>query len=256
MTDTKKTPENTDQPEPKTIATELTKLSEEFSRWHKKSRPELYEILAGCFQLALEIKKDDEKAKELEKYLTENSVKPDSRSTVYHKVIRSVVGKNQHSRVHRYGKVLKKAGSASVKPPDLAKWIEDREGIGKISEDNLPETKKSPVKAKSQPDHNQQALIERGQRRLERCETLVKFSRIPSIPKDTKFVLLVGEISTSDKIDLKKFLPDQSALNDILSAAGKQDAADGKDADGGRTTNNVSKLSADQNVGQKEWQAA
>lgn len=110
------------------------------TRWQKRSRAELHDILADCFELFRKAEENDAQLEELKSLLQERKIKAQKNTGPAVLIIRAVFG-DIGSQAFSYANVLTVA--AERKDPDqtLQDFIAERGGIEKIRRGSKPRPK-------------------------------------------------------------------------------------------------------------------
>ncbi len=119
-------------------ATTLVDMESKRQRWestaYRTSNQRLYAVLADCLAYGRELPFADSKQrnKELEIFLKSRGYVVKNDSPLLTRIVKAVFGNIDRRRVSTYSLVLRTAQRESVKPAELANWIEEKGGVQEV----------------------------------------------------------------------------------------------------------------------------
>ncbi|MCR9071821.1 MAG: hypothetical protein NXI18_08885 [Alphaproteobacteria bacterium] len=177
----------------------------------RTSNQVLYGILADCYKLYFALKGDRTAQKALTKALADAGIPNRSNTPLATKVIKSVFGE-QRRRAYTYSVVLRAAIKQNISVAQLADWIEQKGGVEEIRL-----TAKTGISTAEQF----RADIEAGDELVENSPSVTVLPQMAETPTEACVVLLVGVVTGDGKTEIKRFVYNESLVNQVLALIGK-----------------------------------
>lgn len=204
------------------IESEVNRIRQKWNTHYKSqylaAEKSTNEILAECKTAVDKIRTDKEEIKCLTKALKARGFKPNSASTLYHKMLTLVMSDayddKKRKSVSRWAKTLLIADSHGIKGNGLVTWIEKKGGINEIAYPEKNKVKKAEIR-----DQNI-AIAETYFSDIANVDT--SFTKTKTSPEYAGFVVMLGEVKPDYSVGILNYCQSESLINQILEQEGRK----------------------------------
>jgi len=175
------------------------------------------EILADCKTAVDKIRSVKEELRGLDNALKALGYKPNSASTIYHKMLMLVMSDtyddSRRKSISRWAKALLVADANGVTGAELVQWIEDNGGINEIAYPEKDKQKKVELR--------EERIATAGTYFTELAKVEASLPASKGSPKQAGFVVMLGEVQPDFSVNVLRFYQGDSLINQLLEQEGK-----------------------------------